>query len=386
MLDFILQYKLVILFYLAVIIFLIVKRKRVDVQGKVIFLYRMKFGLKWMDKYASKHREWVILLGYIAAGTGFIGMAFISFYLIKNLVQYFTAETIVSGASLVYPGMNVPGLGVLPFWDWIIAIFLIATIHEFAHGIVARAHNIPVKNTGIVFFGPILGAFVEPDENMMQKQTDIKQYSVLGAGAFANVILAGVALLLLVSVFNPITTNMEDNIGFSFGTFIEGDFPAEKSGIEPGMVINGIDGVSTKTFQDFHVEIQRKSPGDSITLNTQDKDYTLTLAANPDDERSPFIGVNVIKNEVVPTNNTIWYRIVKKLGGFSLWLFLLSFGIGIFNLLPLPIVDGGRMSQVFLQKWKGNKRGNFWYAKVSLFFLLLLLLNLVYPWIAKIIS
>ena len=113
------------------------------------------------------------------------------------------------------------------------------------------------------------------------------------------------------------------------------------------------------------------------TQNTQDKDYTLTLAANPDDERSPFIGVNVIKNEVVPTNNTIWYRIVKKLGGFSLWLFLLSFGIGIFNLLPLPIVDGGRMSQVFLQKWKGNKRGNFWYAKVSLFFLLLLLSMLI---------
>ena len=339
-----------------------------------------------MDKYAKKHREWVILLGYIAAGTGFIGMAFISFYLLKNLIQYFTADQIVSGASLVYPGMPVPGLGVLPFWDWIIAIFLIATVHEFAHGIVARAHNIPVKNTGIVFFGPILGAFVEPDENMMRKQSDIKQYSVLGAGAFANVILAGVALLLLVSVFNPVAANMEDNIGFSFGTFIEGDYPAAKSGIQPGMIITGIDEVSTKTFQEFHTEIQRKAPGETITLNTQEKDYTLVLASNPSDERSPFLGVNEIKNEVVPTSNTFWYRLTKKLGGFMLWLFLLSFGIGIFNLLPLPIVDGGRMSQVFLQKWKGNKKGNFWYVKVSMFFLLLLLLNLVYPWIARIIS
>ena len=93
--------------------------------------------------------------------------------------------------------MNVPGLGILPFWYWLIAIFVIAVVHEFSHGIVARAHNIPVKHTGLAFFGPIIGAFVEPDEKKLRAGKDITQYSVYAAGAFSNVILALLALLLL---------------------------------------------------------------------------------------------------------------------------------------------------------------------------------------------
>src|SRR3989338_9576438 len=203
-LETLLQYKSIILFYVLIIIFLIIKRKRIDTQGKVILLYRTKLGLKWMDSCSRRFRAWIILLGYTGVGVGFVGLVFISYLLLKNLIDYFTQETVVAGASIVYPGMRVPGLGVLPFWDWIVAIFLIAVIHEFAHGIVARSHNIDVKNTGIVFFGPVLGAFVEPDENKMRKQTDIVQYSILAAGSFANILLAVISLLLLVIVITPV--------------------------------------------------------------------------------------------------------------------------------------------------------------------------------------
>ena len=57
--------------------------------------------------------------------------------------------------------------------------------------------------------------------------------------------------------------------------------------------------------------------------------------------------------------------------------------IGLFNLLPLPIVDGGRMAQVFLHKLKGAVVGEKRYRQISLFFLILLLLNLVFPLVAK---
>ena len=195
--NFILKYKYIILFYLTIIVLAYINRKKIEVQAKIIFLYRMKWGLKWMDKYSSKYREWVILLGYIGVGAGFVGLVFISYMLIKNLYQLFLVPDTISGVSLVLPGVEVPGLGILPFWHWIIAIFIIAIVHEFAHGIVARAHNIKVKNTGIVLFGPIIGAFVEPDEQNLSKQSDIKQYSVLAAGAFSNVLLAIVPLILL---------------------------------------------------------------------------------------------------------------------------------------------------------------------------------------------
>ena len=77
------------------------------------------------------------------------------------------------------------------------------------------------------------------------------------------------------------------------------------------------------------------------------------------------------------------YIVVDWVTGFLRWLFLLSLGIGLFNLLPLPIVDGGRMAQVFLHKWKGRLVGEKRYRQVGLFFLLVLVLNLIAPLIMK---
>jgi membrane-associated protease RseP (regulator of RpoE activity) len=386
---FLLKFKYIILFYLGIIIFLLIKKKQIEVQAKFIFLYRMKWGLKWMDKYAKKFREWIILLGYVGVGAGFVGLVVISVVLIKNLIDYFQADTIVTGASIVYPGMNVPGLGILPFWDWILAIFLIAVIHEFSHGIVARAHNIEVKNTGLVLFGPILGAFVEPNENKMRKESDIKQYSVLAAGSFSNVLLALFALVLLNFVFVPWNANMVEPTGFTFDSYVNDELPFAKAGIMPGTLITGINKEKTSSFQEFSEELNYNSPGEKIVIMTSQGEHEITLASNPDNVRKSFLGIKEIRNEVQTKANyqtgipKLLFSIVSWGTGFLRWLFLLSFGIGLFNLLPLPIVDGGRMAQTFLHKLKGFELGEKRYRQVSLFFLVLLLLNLFYPLLSK---
>ena len=177
--PFLINYQYIILFYLIIALILFLKRKRLDIQAKFIILYRMKWGLEWMDQFTRKFRQWIILLGYIGVGAGYVGLVVISYTLIKNLYDLIVNPAATSGVSVVLPGVSVPGMGILPFWYWLIAIFIIALVHEFSHGIVARAHQIKVKNTGIVFFGPIMGAFVEPDENTLQKKSDIKQYSIL---------------------------------------------------------------------------------------------------------------------------------------------------------------------------------------------------------------
>ena len=387
--SFILQYKYIIIFYIAVIALALIYRKRVDVQAKIIFLFRMKLGLKWMSKYAVKFREWVILLGYIGTGLGFIGQLFISWILIKNLYDMATTPDAINGVSLVLPGINVPGLGVLPFWYWLLAIFIIAVVHEFAHGIVARAHNVEVKNTGIVLFGPIIGAFVEPNENALQKKSDIVQYSVLAAGSFSNILLALVALLLLTFALSPIQDVMVEPTGFTFDQYVNDSLPFAKAGIPTSSLITGINGVPTMEFQDFSKELNNHKPGDEVIVQEGETNYTIMLANNPDDSSKPFLGIQAIRNEFElkeEYKTGVWeplYYSVDWLAGFMKWLFLLSLGIGLFNLLPLPIVDGGRMSQVFLQKWKGVKKGNVWYYRVSMFFLLLLLLNLFFPLLLK---
>jgi len=345
----------------------------------------MKWGLKWMDKYANKYREWVILLGYIGVGAGFVGLVAISVILIKNLVDLFVSPEAVSGVSLVLPGVNIPGLGVLPFWYWILAIFVIATVHEFAHGIVARAHNVKVKNTGIVLFGPIIGAFVEPDEKQLMKQNDIKQYSILAAGAFSNVILAIFAILLLNLAFMPLQQGMVEPTGFTFNEYVADNLPFAKAGIQPGEVITAINGKQVNDFQGFAEELTFNRPGDTIQVTTTEGIYPITLAENPDVEGKSFLGIQQIENsfDVKEKYQTgaanFGYNLLDWINGFLKWLFILSLGIGLFNLLPLPLVDGGRMAQVFLHKLKGKKKGENWYRRIGFFFLAVLLLNLLFP-------
>ncbi len=390
-LAFALKYKFIILFYLLVVLFLIWKWKNVERQAKIIFLYRMKWGIKWMDMVASKFREWIILFGYIGMGAGFVGLVAISYILIKNLYSLVTQPAAVSGVSLVLPGVNVPGLGVLPFWYWILAIFCIAVVHEFSHGVVARAHKIEVKNTGLVFLGPILGAFVEPDEKKLRADKDIVQYSVLAAGSFANVVLAIVAIIFLNLAFMPLQQTMVEPSGFTFDAYAGEIMPVAEAGIKPGTIITGINNQKTNNFQEFSDELAFYRPGEDIIINTAEKDYTITLAANPDKPKKSFLGIKDIRNEFDIRENyefgagKVAYVVVDWLAGFLRWLFLLSIGIGLFNLLPLPIVDGGRMAQAFLHKLKGQEKGERLYHKVSLFFLLVLLLNLFYPLLVKLL-
>lgn len=399
--SFISNYKYILIFYLIIIIFLYTQRKKIETQAKIIILYRMKWGLKWMDKYAGKFREWIILLGYIGVGAGYVGLVFISYLLIKNLYSLIAQPETVSGVSLVLPGISVPGMGVLPFWYWIIAIFIIALIHEFSHGIVARAHNIPVKNTGVVFIGPILGAFVEPDEKKLRKETDIKQYSVLAAGSFSNIILALLALLLLNFAFMPLEGMMVEPKGFTFDSYVDDSLPFSQAGIAPKTIITGINGLPTDNFQKFSDELAFYRPGDKITIETladetesssgktDKKEYQITLAASSDNPKKPFMGIKDIHNEFEIKEQfkyglwNILYIITNWISGLLRWIFLLSFGIGLFNLLPLPIVDGGRMMQVFLYKLRGSEKGEKNYRLISAFFLLVLLLNFIYPLLIK---
>jgi len=388
-LSFLFRFKYIIIFYLVIVIFLIWKRKQIQTQAKIIFLYRMKWGLRWMDKYSEKHREWVILLGYIGVGVGFIGMVVMGYFLIKNLYDLFTIPAVTSGVSLVLPGINVPGLGILPFWHWLIAIFFIAIIHEFSHGIVARAHNVEVKNTGIVFFGPIIGAFVEPNEKKMAKESDIIQYSILAAGSFSNIMLGLFALFFLGVVAMPLQDSMTDPVGFSFDSYYGETSPAQIAGIKPGTIITGINEVKSPTFQEFQEELINRNPKDTIIIHTENKEFPLVLTESPDVPSRGFLGINNIKNEIKVKEQFsfgVWnwlYKSFEVVTSFLRWLYLLSLGIGLFNLLPLPIVDGGRMVQTFLHKWKGGEKGEKKYRQVSLFFLLVLIFSLLFPALSK---
>ena len=58
------------------------------------------------------------------------------------------------------------------------------------------------------------------------------------------------------------------------------------------------------------------------------------------------------------------------------WLYILNLGIGLFNLLPLGPVDGGRMLQTALLRFFSEKRANAIWKNVSIFFLMVIIFNI----------
>ena len=183
----------------------------------------------------------------------------------------------------------------------------------------------------------------------------------------------------------PLQEAMVEPTGFTFDAYVNEDLPFAQAGIMPGTLINGIDGSMTYRFEEFSEKLFCTSPGDKVSIIGAEKNYPVTLAENPEVPGKSYLGIQTIHNEfeVKEKYSTgVWksvYYSLDWLTGFLRWLFILSLGIGLFNLLPLPIVDGGRMMQVFLHKLRGEQSGEKWYRKIGMFFLLVLLLNFIYP-------
>jgi len=167
-----LEFKIVILFYVGIVSLLYLNRKKFDKEGPFIFLYRTKLGLNLMDKVSSKYGKIVRAWGYVGIVIAYIGFFLITFLIIQNAIDLIIDKPGTTGGSPVIPGLPIAGLGItFPLITGWISLFILIIVHEFAHGVVARAHNVKVKSSGLAFFGPLLGAFVEPDDKQLLKKS-----------------------------------------------------------------------------------------------------------------------------------------------------------------------------------------------------------------------
>lgn len=380
-----------IIFFVAIAIILFIDKEKLKLE-KLLFpifyliLYRTKFGLKFMDQKAKKYNEFIKFLGYCFIGLAFVGMVFISISIIANIIGLiFKPATTQSGVALVLPFTNIPGLGYLPFIEWLLAIFILALVHEFAHGIMARAHDIPVKSSGFAFFSIIIpiipAAFVEPNEKVLRKKPDFVQYSVFAAGPITNLILALIILLVMSFVMTPIETRITEPVGFSF-ELTNSTLPAAQSGLEKGMIITSFNNKTVTDGNSFTEYMYYCSKQDEIVyLGTTDKTYEIK-SANVDGRN--VIGVKNIKNEVrVKEKYKFWSSIFFWIKSFLKWLGLFNLFIGLANLLPLGIVDGGRMLQIALHKMTNKKRAKKIFLIITMFLLFSLLFGLIVQYLGN---
>ncbi len=199
-----------IVFGLVAIFLLHKNRQNLKRQGW-IFLYHTKVGLKFIDWVAKKFEKVLKPLSYVVITCGYILMGSILWMISKTVWIYVTSpipkelKNLPPIAPLIPYFPKLFGLESffppLYFTYFLVALAVVAVSHEFSHGIFARLWKIRVKTTGLAFFGPFFGAFVEPDEKQMAKAPRKHQLSILAAGTFANILMTIIFGLLMWGFF-----------------------------------------------------------------------------------------------------------------------------------------------------------------------------------------
>lgn len=375
--EFLFEFKYVLLFYVVIILIVYLNRKKFEIQAKIIAIYRTQFGVKLINKVGKSYEKIIKVLGYIGIPVGYLGMGFIIFVIGDGILKVFLKPDAPPVVSPVLPGLPVPGLGiVVPFFQGIIALFIVIVIHEFAHGIVARAHNIPIKGTGFVLFGPIPGAFVDPNEKNIEKSKKKIQLSIFAAGPFSNVLTALLLVLIMGFLIAPALANVLVPEGFYFPDLREGG-PADLSGVPIDVVFDRVDGTRINSTYYFIEYMKDVEPGSEVLVANEKSEYLIRTGEHPENKSKSYLGVGLMTkykgDEGGGFKTVIWFY------GLLNWLFIFSLGLGLANLLPLGPVDGGRMFQVAMQRYFGKEKGHRIWVQISIIVLFILVMLLIQP-------
>lgn len=387
-----------IIFFLILGIFLWFKRKNLEIQKWIfpllyLIMYKGNWGIKSMDKIAKKHPKIVKFISYSGVFIGFTGMILISALLLISFFKILGGNTsAVVGVAQPFVKTSIGSPFIyIPFSYFIILIFIIAFVHEFSHGIVARLFKAKIKSSGFAFFSiliPILpAAFVEPDEKQVSKLKPMQQLAIFAAGPLSNILLAALVLLLFLGI-NPAIANIstQDVVIMNY-TPENSTFPAELAGVGLGESIKQIDNINISNTQDFVDFMEKTKPNQTILMYTNESKYDITLIESPNNNETGYLGVIVLQqNDYTQSfkENYRWFiGPLNWLMGFLVLLFLFNLGVGLINLVPCGPLDGGRMVLTVLKiKFKEKKAIAIW-GKITLITLLILLADIFLPVILK---
>jgi len=368
-LDFISDNSIIYVLIAWVIIVLVAKGLKLDKRGFEIKPYSLTYKnyqvQSALTKMLNRTRRGVRIFADVSVVAGFLMMGFAFWFLLSNISNFFVKPTEFAQLTVLIPGVTLTSSTAIAYF--LLSIPIVLVIHEGAHGIVATLEKIKIKTGGFAIFIAMFAGFVEPDEEEFNKAKRISKLRVIGAGATSNVIFSFAlgAILLTNPVFAIIVPEpllgwfYESPEGVLILSIIQGS-GAEKAGLEPNDIITAINDVSVITPLDFQkIEM---TPGETVTVTVlreeKELQFPVIVTPAPDDPERGLIGIMRDNSFAYkPLYNVIeWNN--PQLSMFLLWLWMISFFIGIINMLPLPILDGGKFIHSIIEKRISEKSVN----------------------------
>ena len=358
-LDFLTDNAIIYVLIAWVVILIVAKSLKLEKHGFTIKAYSLTYKNSQVQSVLSKMltrtRRGIRVFADVSVIAGFLMMGFAFWFLLSNISNFFVKPTEFAELTVLIPGVTLTSASAILYF--LLSIPIVLVIHEGAHGIVASLEKIKIKTGGFAIFIALFAGFVEPDEKEFDNAKKISKLRVIGAGATANVIFAFAlgAILLTNPLFAMVLPDpllewfYDEPDGVLILSIIEGS-GAEKAGLQTDDVITGIEGVPIITPLDFQ-KVDLK-PGETVTVTVnrdgQQLEFPVEIMPSPDDPDKGLVGIMRDNAFYKPVYNFIEWD--PQVSMFLLWLWMISFFIGIINMLPLPILDGGKFIYSIIEK------------------------------------
>ena len=341
-----------------VVIFGVAKGLKLEKYGFTIKPYSLTYKnykvQNALIRVLGRTRRGIRVFADVSVIAGFLMMGFAFWFLFSNITNFFVQPTEFAELTVLIPGVTLTSGSAIMYF--LLSIPIVLVVHEGAHGIVGVLEKINIKTGGFAIFIAMFAGFVEPDEEQFSKAKKISRLRLIGAGPTSNVIFAFAlgAILFTNPMFamvvpEPFLSSFYEPAedGVLVLSVIDGG-GAQQAGIQENDVIIKINDVNIASA----IDLQKNplEPGDMVNVTIlrdgSQVVFPVTIMASPDDPERGLIGIMRNDQPPKPIYNIIDWGLDTSMGFqfsmFLLWLWMISFFIGIINMLPLPILDGGK--------------------------------------------
>ncbi len=349
------------------------------------------------------------MIAFIVLGMGGFSLALLVGYGFLSIFALFSAKQICPSVAPVIPGVPIPGLGtIIPLIAWI-SLGIIMILHEFSHGVLLAYYKQKIKSVGLLLAGIFpVGAFVEQNDKTFDTMNERKRVLILSAGPSINLLTIPLALIMILlfglmlqpfagvlnaetnKAYSGVSVNrVDENIEFcaltksnpNYGKLVAGDIIKKVNGQDVNNISSMV--LLMQKRETKLVEVEREGNIVSAEIEPvifEDMNYARFGAE-----------FEAIKTSYSPQ----WFYfpsivLINAIESILTFLLILTFAVGMFNFMPVWILDGGIMAKAILRpyfsfmKFDSKKETEKFIGRLFLWiFIISILLNLL-PYVTMI--